>query len=1139
MFRTTPALSTAVSAPTFAVYSRRLLLLTCAGILCAAQALAGFAVCSKTELAAGTGTNAVAVGDVNHDGIPDLVVANFAAYTMSVLLGRGGGTFGTKVDYATGTQPGALAIGDINGDGHPDVAVTNYSSSTVSLFLGTGIGTFLPKTDFATGTNPFGVAIADLNGDGRADLVVANYGPGTVSVFLGNDAGGFATRVDYVSSAGTRSVKVGDMNGDGNADVVASNLTANTVSVWPGDGRGGLGTRTDYATATGPRAVAIGDLNGDGMLDVVTANTNASSVSVFLGAGLGILGAKTDYPTGTGAYSVAIGDLDADRKPDLVVADYTANTVSVLTGFGTGTFATKADFATGSGPRLVAIEDLNGDGFPDVLAACYGSATVSVLVSGLNNGFGATSYRPSTGGMGVQLADVTGDGILDLVSGAGWNVAVMPGNGAGEFGTGVTYATGGGVSSVRIGDFDGNGAPDIVTANSNNTASVLLSDLDGGFGATTDFTTGSSPSDVAAGDLNGDGYLDFLITNEGANTVSRFLGTGAGHFTARSDFATGVGPKALVTGYFSGDVDLDVAVCNFSAGTVSILPGDGLGSLGAKTDYTVGYGPAAIAAGDLNGDGRTDLATANQVNGTVSVLIADGAGGFLAKSDYGMGTSGPEPLSVAIADLNGDGWNDIVAGTKYGNAVCVLLGAGGGTFNARMDFPQPEHMRNVAAGDLDGDGRLEIVASAYSSSWIAIVRSLLRTRTTLAAGPSPCVAGAPLVLTATVTAVSPALDMPTGAVNFFDGTTFLGSASLSGGAASFATSGSWLGVRSLSASYTGTVTCQRSLSPACTQRVVATAKPVLTSIADVRNDQGGQVRARFRASPFDYVGSGLPIVRYDVFRRVDAGLMARSSATRNASPTTALLYGWDLVGSLAAYCDTAYSLVVPTLADSNSSGFHRAALLVRAATATPGTYYDSPADSGYSVDNLPPAPPAPFTAAYASGVTHLHWGASAEADLWYYRVYRGESEGFVPGPENLVATPADTGYADAGAVGHWYKLSAVDVNGNESGFAVLTPSGTADVAPGAQAAFALEGAWPNPSRGGALAVAFVLASAEPAQLELVDVSGRRVLTREVGALGAGRHVVELAGGTRLAPGLYLARITQGSNRGTVRIVVLQ
>ena len=150
------------------------------------------------------------------------------------------------------------------------------------------------------------------------------------------------------------------------------------------------------------------------------------------------------------------------------------------------------------------------------------------------------------------------------------------------------------------------------------------------------------------------------------------------------------------------------------------------------------------------------------------------------------------------------------------------------------------------------------------------------------------------------------------------------------------------------------------------------------------------------------------------------------------------------------------------------AGIHMTTFFVRAATATPTTYFDSPPDSGYSVDNLPPAPPSPFAAAYASGATHLHWGANTEPDLWYYRLYRGSSVGFTPGPASLIATRSDTGYVDAGPAGSYYKLSAVDVNGNESGYAVLTPNGTTEVErPSVPRAVFLAPPSPNPAREGA------------------------------------------------------------------------
>jgi hypothetical protein len=317
--------------------------------------------------------------------------------------------------------------------------------------------------------------------------------------------------------------------------------------------------------------------------------------------------------------------------------------------------------------------------------------------------------------------------------------------------------------------------------------------------------------------------------------------------------------------------------------------------------------------------------------------------------------------------------------------------------------------------------------------------------------------------------------------------------------------------------------------------VVSTAAAPVSSIKDVAGDQGGQVRLSFGRSPLDYLGSGAPVTGYQVYRRS----IIAAPAARAVSPDHAQLAGWDFLATVPATTEDVYQVVVPTLADSNTTGFHRAVLFVRAATATPGVFYDSPADSGWSVDNLPPVAPAPFTAAFTAGATHLHWGANSETDLWYYRVYRGTSSGFIPGPSNLVATRSDTGYVDVGPAAGYYKLSATDVNGNESAFTLVTPAGTLAVTDGPSLSFALQGVRPNPSRGQRLSVEYSLPSAGAARLQLLDVSGRQVMKLEVGALGAGQHTVALDAGRVLPPGLYLVRLTQGVNDRVARVVVVE
>jgi hypothetical protein len=202
---------------------------------------------------------------------------------------------------------------------------------------------------------------------------------------------------------------------------------------------------------------------------------------------------------------------------------------------------------------------------------------------------------------------------------------------------------------------------------------------------------------------------------------------------------------------------------------------------------------------------------------------------------------------------------------------------------------------------------------------------------------------------------------------------------------------------------------------------------------------------------------------------------------------------------------------------------------VTALTADPFVFYESAPDSGFSVDNLSPPIPAPFAGVYGLTSTALHWGISPAPDLREFRLYRGLAPEFVPSPANLILATRDTGYVDPARTAYVYKLAAVDNHGNVSDFAVVGGGG----AVAERQVFSLEGIRPNPAVGGALTVFFSLPSAEPARLELLDVSGRSIVARDVGSLGPGPHTLDLAAGRRVPPGIYLVRLSQ---RGTTRIV---
>jgi hypothetical protein len=346
----------------------------------------------------GTNPFAVAVGDFNRDGIPDLAVANAFQVspegTISILLGNGDGTFQTALNFNSGgAEPSKLAVGDFNADGKLDLAVANYGgggANNVSVLLGNGDGTFKPAVSYMTGPMPSSVAAADFNGDGKLDLAVTNNGGlngSTVSVLLGKGDGTFNAAVNYPTHTTPVSVIAADFNRDGKPDLAVADYNAGDLAIFLGKGDGTFQAAVYYpampSALTGPESVATADFNGDGKLDLAVAT---APVSVLLGNGDGTFQAAASYTAGVFPHDIAIGDFDSDGKLDLAVAEPAlptreGNIVDILSGNGDGSFQAPVSYTVGLGPVAVAAADLNHDGLLDLAVANIDSTNVSVLLN--------------------------------------------------------------------------------------------------------------------------------------------------------------------------------------------------------------------------------------------------------------------------------------------------------------------------------------------------------------------------------------------------------------------------------------------------------------------------------------------------------------------------------------------------------------------------------------------------------------------------------------------------------------------------------------------------------------------------------------------------------------------------------------
>jgi hypothetical protein len=334
---------------------------------------------------------AVAVADLDGDSIPDVVSANLVG-SVSVLIGRGDGTFDAATHFGTGVDTlSALAVGDLNGDGAPDVVVGSRSSQQAVVLLNDGAGRLGSPRPFPVGGAAFtlnALALGELTGDGRLDVAAGHsfgFGAAFVSLLAGDGAGGLgAPAMVGASQLGVLALAIGDVSGDGQADVVTAHADGRVV-VLLGDGAGGLAASGEVRAAAFPSSIALGDVSGDGHLDLVIADLEGQGAVVLFNDGTGgfpsgagyFLGSDVQLPTG-----VALADLTSDGVLDIAIADGRGS-VAVLVGLGAGGFAlaSGSPFPAGRGLSHVAAGDLDGDGLTDLVVADQDGGQVLVLLN--------------------------------------------------------------------------------------------------------------------------------------------------------------------------------------------------------------------------------------------------------------------------------------------------------------------------------------------------------------------------------------------------------------------------------------------------------------------------------------------------------------------------------------------------------------------------------------------------------------------------------------------------------------------------------------------------------------------------------------------------------------------------------------
>ena len=675
----------------------------------------------------------ITAGDMDGDGKADVIGGDLYGSGVMILRNTGSGpalSFAAPVTFTAVSYPGALAVADFDGDGKPDLTAS-LQDKKICVFknLSTPGNIVLKnRVDYVPGS--FGsenqVVVADWNNDGKNDIALTSQLLRSVTFFRNEvkpepsvysftptlAANGASISITGNNFTGITAVSFGG--------VPAASFTVNSptsITAILGTGASGavavtnpFGTDslTGFVYGAPPVITSLSPESGNvGTTVTITGinfNTTPAANTVYFGATKArVLTATATTLTVTvpfgSAYepvSVTNNNLTAfSPKPFITTFTNSTNTLTAAN------FAPRIDL---TGIPAGVIADIDGDGKPD-LAGGWTSTSFAVArntsITGSISFAYPTIISGMTGSSGAACGDLNGDGKKDLVFiGSGNYVSVVkntsvPGNIS--FDPKVDYSTGSisQPSSIHITDVDADGKPDILVSNYGGQTVTLLKNNSLpnqiSFAERVDYALDGYGNDVDALDLDGDGKPEIFASANGANEVSVFKNNslpGNPAFAAKTDLAAGAWPSTVAAGDLDADNKAEIIVSNANAGTISVFKNNstvGSISFAPKSDIATGSSVFGNGINDLNGDGKPDLYIPNFGSATLSLLANNSTAGsllFQPKSDIPVSNN---PFSVLSGDLDGDGKADIVI-SNSGSPASILRNITGGAGPAITSF---------------------------------------------------------------------------------------------------------------------------------------------------------------------------------------------------------------------------------------------------------------------------------------------------------------------------------------------------------------------------------------------------------------------------------------------------------------------
>jgi hypothetical protein len=603
-------------------------------------------------------------------------------------------------------------------------------------------GNLPPSPNFA-GT----VAASSFQSSGGGGSFVAggaNNSAGPYNAIGGGEfntnTAGFATIGGGYNNKATNSLYItvggGRFNVAGANDATIAGGVGNTVTAAAGTIGGGYNNVVSSNNATVGGGQFNYATNQNATVGGGQYNTAGGDSSTVPGGANNLASGNYSFAAGYGAQATNTGAFVWADAAGTAFTSTTNNQFRVRAGGGVQ-FVTGGAGITIDGQPVLAgtIAQLvtNNEGGVHLTGSFAGSASglTNLQLSGVgpSGTFGLVpsqfSYNESTYPVGTfadlaALADVNGDGLPDLISANDGDnsLTVYTNVGGGMFRYSATLGVGSGPFCVAAADVNGDNKVDLISSDFNSqTLTVLTNDGSGGFAFSATLNVGTPPVYVIAADVNFDGSMDLITANQKANTLTIFTNNGSGVFGLNANLPVGNGPTYVAAADINGDHLRDLISANFYTHTLTVYTNSLNKVFGSNATINVGNGPICIAAADINLDGKTDLISANNNDSTLTVLLNNGNGTFTPGATVSVGGG---PNAVIVAYLNDDDYPDLVTANGNVNSLSLLTNNGAGGFKMQATLLTGNSPNSIAAADLNGDNLTDFVCANSGDNSVSV-----------------------------------------------------------------------------------------------------------------------------------------------------------------------------------------------------------------------------------------------------------------------------------------------------------------------------------------------------------------------------------------------------------------------------------